>query len=127
MNEQVNYTCEDNIAVIRIDNPPVNALAHSVRSALIESIDRFEADETAEAAIIIGSGRVFSAGADIKEFSKPAIAPTITDVTTITISQSGNAIQVCISVFHRISGNAMHDLERTSTLFKNFNCTINFF
>ena len=81
MNEQVNYTCEDNIAVIRIDNPPVNALAHSVRSALIESIDRFEADETAEAAIIIGSGRVFSGGADIKEFSKPAIAPTITDVT----------------------------------------------
>ena len=81
MNELVSYTCDDNIAVIRIDNPPVNALDHSVRSALVESMDRFDADGSAKAAIIIGEGRVFSGGADIKEFSKPSLEPTITAVT----------------------------------------------
>ena len=81
MNEQISDTCDDNIALIRIDNPPVNALGHSVRSAQVESVDRFEADESAEAAIIIGEGRVFSGGADIKEFSKPALEPNTTAVT----------------------------------------------
>jgi len=81
MNELVQYSRDGDIAVIRIDNPPVNALGHTVRSALMAAMDRFDADEGATAAVIIGAGRMFPGGADIREFSNPRILPHLSDVT----------------------------------------------
>lgn len=81
MKDLVTYTRDGVFAVIQIDNPPVNALGHEVRKGLISAIDRFDADPGAKAAIVTGAGRLFSGGADIREFDKPPIEPNLTDVT----------------------------------------------
>jgi 3-hydroxyacyl-CoA dehydrogenase len=65
------------IAVVTLDNPPVNALGHAVRSGLAEALRQAEADPAVRAVVIAGKGRGFSAGADIREFSKPAEAPSL--------------------------------------------------
>ena len=63
-----------------IDNPPVNALNHAVRTGLMAGIDRAEADPSIAAVVIRASGRIFSAGADLAEFGKPTLAPALPEV-----------------------------------------------
>ncbi|MFZ3341036.1 MAG: 3-hydroxyacyl-CoA dehydrogenase NAD-binding domain-containing protein [Terriglobales bacterium] len=70
MNNLVKVSKESDIAVITIDNPPVNALSPGVPEGLAEAIDELNRDATLKAAVVIGSGRTFVAGADIKEFGK---------------------------------------------------------
>lgn len=74
-NAPVSYTLEGEIALIAVDNPPVNALSQAVRAGLQEAIERFEADTAAKVAVILGTGRTFIAGADIREFGKPMAEP----------------------------------------------------
>jgi 3-hydroxyacyl-CoA dehydrogenase len=62
------------IAVITIDNPPVNALSPGVPEAISAAIDEINADPAVKAAVVIGAGRTFVAGADIKEFVKMTAA-----------------------------------------------------
>lgn len=76
MTDPVVYAVQDGIAVLTVENPPVNALGQAVRAGLIAGLDKADADPTVSAAIIIGGGRTFIAGADIKEFGKPPTAPT---------------------------------------------------
>jgi 3-hydroxyacyl-CoA dehydrogenase len=71
---------EDGIAVIEIDNPPVNALAQPVRAGLLEAIVAADADAAVSAIVIHGAGRCFVAGADIREFDAPPRAPLLNDV-----------------------------------------------
>jgi 3-hydroxyacyl-CoA dehydrogenase len=59
------------IAVLVVDNPPVNALSRGVRDGLSEGIERAEADPGVKAIVIVCEGRTFIAGADIREFGKP--------------------------------------------------------
>ena len=70
MNNLVRVSTNDNIAVITIDNPPVNALSPGVPEGLLAAIDQMNQDPAIRAAVIIGAGRTFVAGADIKEFGK---------------------------------------------------------
>jgi 3-hydroxyacyl-CoA dehydrogenase len=70
MNNPVRVTKDGDIAVITIDNPPVNALSPGVPQAIEAAIDEVNADAAIRAAVIIGAGRTFIAGADIKEFGK---------------------------------------------------------
>ncbi len=63
------------IAVLTVDNPPVNATSHGLRTALKESLDATLADPSAEAVILMGAGRCFIAGADIAEFDRPRPEP----------------------------------------------------
>lgn len=56
------------VGVIRLDNPPVNALGVELRGRIVESLDRANADPSIHAIVIIGSDRAFSGGADIAEF-----------------------------------------------------------
>src|SRR5258706_6490276 len=56
------------VAVIRLDSPPVNGLGHDVRKAIVEGLATAEADPAVEAIVLIGSGSGFSGGANIKEF-----------------------------------------------------------
>jgi 3-hydroxyacyl-CoA dehydrogenase len=71
---------DGDVAIIAIDNPPVNALAQPVRAALQAAV-RAAADDAAVKAIVIhGSGRCFVAGADLREFSAPPRAPLLNDV-----------------------------------------------
>jgi len=67
----VNYTTQGAVAVITLDNPPVNGFSHEVRSALMASLDQAVVDKSVRAIVITGTGKVFSAGADIREFNTP--------------------------------------------------------
>ena len=55
------------VFVVTIDNPPVNALGVDVRRGLVAAIEAAEADGNAAAVLIVGAGRNFIAGADIRE------------------------------------------------------------
>jgi 3-hydroxyacyl-CoA dehydrogenase len=76
----VHYQRHDDIGVIRIDNPPVNALGHAVRSGLLEALDRGLADDGARALVLMADGRTFIAGADIREFGQPPRQPILPEV-----------------------------------------------
>src|ERR687894_103919 len=64
------YEVEDGVAVITIDNPPVNALGPGVREGIIEGVEKANADAKVKAIVLIGAGRSFIAGADIRQFGK---------------------------------------------------------
>src|ERR1700690_1240434 len=59
------------IAVLKLDNPPVNSLGLELRQAIVASIEQANADPAVEAIVLIGSGAGFSGGADIREFGTP--------------------------------------------------------
>jgi 3-hydroxyacyl-CoA dehydrogenase len=80
LSELVSLRNDGDVAVITIDNPPVNALSHAMRSALVEALSRARADTSVKAIVIVCAGRTFIAGADISEFGKPVRAPTTLDV-----------------------------------------------
>ncbi len=67
-NTLVNYEVTDGVAVITVNNPPVNALSPGVPEGISDGIDKAVADENVQAIVLIGGGRTFIAGADIKEF-----------------------------------------------------------
>ncbi len=64
-----------NIAVLTLDNPPVNALSHRLRAGIKAGLDAALADPAAQAVVLICAGRTFVAGADISEFGKPPQEP----------------------------------------------------
>src|SRR5437667_1976316 len=68
MPELVGYHIQDRVAVITIDNPPVNALSPPVWDAIDRAVARAAADPAADAIVLIGAGTTFIAGADIKIF-----------------------------------------------------------
>ena len=68
MKGTVLYEKIDNIAVLTVDNPPVNPLSDGVRTGLFESITKAEEDDSVEGVVLTGKGRAFIAGADISEF-----------------------------------------------------------
>lgn len=80
----VGYTLEKSkektIAVLTVDNPPVNAIGHAVRQGLVDGIKKAGDDSSVDAVVIICAGRSFMAGADIKEFGKPPVEPHLPDV-----------------------------------------------
>jgi len=61
---------DNDVAIITIDNPPVNALSPGVPEGISAAIDEMNGDPSVKAAVVIGAGRTFVAGADIKEFGK---------------------------------------------------------
>ena len=68
MNDLVEFKNENGIGVITINNPPVNALSPGVPEGISEALDQISKDDSVKAAVLIGGGRTFVAGADIKEF-----------------------------------------------------------
>jgi 3-hydroxyacyl-CoA dehydrogenase len=71
----VRFEIEEGIGIITIDNPPVNALGPGVRDGIVEALERGEADASVKAMVMIGAGRSFIAGADIRQFGKPRTMP----------------------------------------------------
>jgi 3-hydroxyacyl-CoA dehydrogenase len=65
------YEVRDGVAVITLNNPPVNGLGYEVRAAVAAGLDRAMADAAVQAVVITGAGKSFSGGADIKEFGSP--------------------------------------------------------
>ena len=75
MNDLVGYEIEGRVAILPIDNPPVNALGLGVREGLMAQVDRAASDDGVDAIVLIGVGRTFPAGADIREFDQPTREP----------------------------------------------------
>ena len=65
------YAVHDGVAVLTLDNPPVNGLGFDTRRALVEGLDRALADPAVAAIVIAGGGKAFCGGADIREFGSP--------------------------------------------------------
>lgn len=79
------YQVQDGVAVITLDNPPVNGLGHSTRLGIVEGMTRALEDEAVKAVVITGGGKAFSGGADIREFNTPKATqePTLHSVIKV--------------------------------------------
>ncbi|MGO4329057.1 3-hydroxyacyl-CoA dehydrogenase NAD-binding domain-containing protein [Cupriavidus sp. 2TAF22] len=84
--ELVHYGVEDGIAVISVDNPPVNALAPGMREGMIASLERANGDDSVVAIVLIGEGKNFIAGADIRQFGQARSVSTRTSTAAIDSS-----------------------------------------
>lgn len=80
MKGTVHYEIVDGIALLTVDNPPVNPLSEGVRNGLYEGITRAEADESVVGVVLTGKGRAFIAGADISEFGGEHGGHSLNDV-----------------------------------------------
>ncbi len=93
MESPVRYETHGEIAVIRIDNPPVNATSQAVRAGLVAAARHFAAGPE-KVAVLIAEGRTFIAGADITEFGKPPAEPHLPDA--INVLESLDKPIVCV-------------------------------
>ncbi len=91
------YQVTDGVAVITLENPPVNGLGQSTRAGIVDGIQKAQADAAVTAVVIIGSGKVFCGGADIKEFGSPkaSAAPDL-HVTIAAVEQSSKPVVAAI-------------------------------
>jgi 3-hydroxyacyl-CoA dehydrogenase len=80
MSETARYAVRDGVAVITLDNPPVNGLGNALRAALLEYLNKADADPAVKAVVLIGSAKAFSGGADIREFNAPRLKPDLPEV-----------------------------------------------
>src|SRR6202047_3785229 len=80
VNEVVKLERHDVIAIVTVDSPPVNALSAAVRGGIQACIKRAIADSEVKAIVLTCAGRTFIAGADITEFGKPPVSPSLHEV-----------------------------------------------
>src|SRR5262245_15677233 len=77
---EAQYQVRDGVAVISMNNPPVNGLSDALRAGIMETIEKADKDAAVKAVILIGAAKAFSGGADIREFNKPRNKPDLPDV-----------------------------------------------
>lgn len=80
MNNPVSMLLDGSIAIITVENPPVNALSHAVRSGIADAMNEANADDSVNAIVLACAGRTFFAGADITEFGKPPKHPDLREL-----------------------------------------------
>ncbi len=114
----VSATTRNGILVVTIDNPPVNAIAADVRLGLSRALTHAEAEGAISGMVITGAGKTFIGGADIKEFGKPAIEPTLPDVierietlskpvvAALNGAALGGGLEVALACHYRIASPA---------------------
>ena len=112
MNSAVSYKLDGDIGVVSVNNPPVNALSHSVRLGIQDACRRAQ-DDASKAIVIVCEGRTFIAGADIKEFGKPPQEPYLPDlldeleasnklvVAAIHGTALGGGFELCLASHYR--------------------------
>jgi 3-hydroxyacyl-CoA dehydrogenase len=103
------------VLLVTIDHAPVNALSADVRRGLLTAIEAADADKSIEAVLIVGAGRNFIAGADIREFGKPPVPPSLPDVcnrieactkpvvAAIHGAALGGGLEVALAAHYRIA------------------------
>jgi len=95
------YETRGEVALITLDNPPVNGMSHAVRTAALEGLDRALADANVKAIVLTGAGKAFSGGADIREFNTPKMMAEPTLRTLITaFEQSAKPV---IAAMHTVA------------------------
>lgn len=114
MSNAVDYELQGDIAVLKAQNPPVNALGYDVRIGLIAGIEQAEADG-ARAVLIYGDGRTYFAGADIREFGQTPREPFLTAVcdriesspllvvSSLHGTALGGGLEVAMSTHYRVA------------------------
>ena len=97
MSEVTKYSQRGAVAVIAIDRPPVNGLGHAVRKSLVEHLTEALGNDEVEAIVIHGDGRMFSAGADIKEFGSELAfkQPLLTELIDM-VEEAGKPVVAAI-------------------------------
>jgi len=82
MSEAASYSVRDGVAVITLNNPPVNGLGSVLRPGIMDGIKKAGADPAVKAVVIIGSAKAFSGGADIREFNTPKmlVPPSLPEI-----------------------------------------------
>ena len=83
------YQVQNHVAVITLNNPPVNGLGLATRTAAVEALQRAEADPAVKAVVITGAGKAFSGGADIREFNSPK---ALTEPTLHTLIRTAEGL-----------------------------------
>ena len=96
MSDPVTLSKSGTIAIVEINNPPVNALGQAVREGLLDAVRQAKADPEVTAIVIIGAGRTFPAGADIKEFGQPMQEPHLPEV----IDQIESSTKPVVAALH---------------------------
>lgn len=103
------------VLLVTIDHAPVNALSADVRRGLLAAVEAADADQAVEAVLIVGAGRNFIAGADIREFGKPPVPPALPDVcnrieacskpvvAAIHGAALGGGLEVALAAHYRIA------------------------
>ncbi|MEF9966494.1 MAG: 3-hydroxyacyl-CoA dehydrogenase NAD-binding domain-containing protein [Comamonas sp.] len=92
----VSLAREGQVLVVTIQNPPVNALSQAVRQGLADAVAQARSDAQVKAILLVGSGKAFIAGADIREFGKPAMPPSLPDV----LVQLENSDKLVVAAIH---------------------------
>lgn len=100
LSNTVRYALQGRVAVIFLDNPPVNGLGDTVRRGIHEGLSQAQADDGVDAVVIIGAGKAFCGGADIRQFNTPAATakPMLRDVIA-AIETSGKPVVAAIHGF----------------------------
>jgi 3-hydroxyacyl-CoA dehydrogenase len=80
MSDVAPYTVRDGVAVITLNNPPVNGLGNALRAGILQGLQRADQDAAVKAAVLIGAGKAFSGGADIREFNQKREKPDLFEV-----------------------------------------------
>ncbi|MGZ3340318.1 MAG: 3-hydroxyacyl-CoA dehydrogenase NAD-binding domain-containing protein, partial [Reyranella sp.] len=96
MTDAVLRSTQGRIGILTVNNPPVNALAAAVRDGIKEGVDALAADPNIDAIVLIGGGRTFIAGADIREFGKPPTGASLNDV----IATMENCPKIVVAALH---------------------------
>ncbi|SCK41270.1 3-hydroxyacyl-CoA dehydrogenase [Variovorax sp. HW608] len=111
----VTFRRDGDLFVVTVDNPPVNALGVDVRRGLVAAIEAAEADGNAAAVLIVGAGRNFIAGADIREFGKTPQPPSLPEVckriedcskpvlAAIHGAALGGGLEIALSAHYRLA------------------------
>jgi 3-hydroxyacyl-CoA dehydrogenase len=111
----VSHELRGNILVVTVDHAPVNALSADVRSGLVNAIEAAESNASVSAVMIMGAGKNFIAGADIREFGKSPLPPALPDVcnrieqcskpvvAAIHGAALGGGLEVALAAHYRIA------------------------
>ena len=95
------YAVRGPVAVISLNNPPMNGLGHATRAAIADGVAKANADASVKAIVLTGTGKAFSSGADIKEFGSPKALqePNLLSV----ISAIENSAKPVVAAVHSIA------------------------
>jgi 3-hydroxyacyl-CoA dehydrogenase len=115
MSDVAAYTVRDGIAVITLNNPPVNGLGNALRAGIAAGLEKADSDPDIKAVVLIGSAKAFSGGADIREFNKPATKPNLPEVNDLQDSMQkplvaaiggfalGGGLELALACHYRIA------------------------
>jgi 3-hydroxyacyl-CoA dehydrogenase len=95
------YTVQGTIAIITLDNPPVNGLGYATRVAITAGLEKAQQDDKVQAVVVTGAGKAFSGGADIKEFGSPKALQEPNLLSVIRALE--NSVKPVVAAIHSVA------------------------